>query len=369
LDERVPSGSVLADLKQRIKASIGRLSAAARCAGHQTWLAYRLRWKRRRLLLRALRKGRQLRSLADRTAAISPGMILAASTMRNEIVRLPYFLDYYRKMGVGHFLVVDNDSDDGTAEYLAAQPDVSIWSTPESYKLSRFGVDWLTRLQMRHAHGHWCLTVDADELFVYPYCDTRPLPRLTGWLESEGVDSFGALLIDLYPNGPLNVGTYAPGQDPTQILDWFDGGNYMIQRHPVYDNLWIQGGVRARMFFAENPRRAPTLNKVPLVKWNRRYAYVSSTHQILPRRLNRVYAIQGGECASGALLHTKFLPLIKEKSAEELERKQHFENSELYTPYHEALIQSPDLWCKDSSRYGGWRQLVRLGLMSQGGWV
>ena len=41
-------------------------------------------------------------------------------------------------------------------------------------------------------------------------------------------------------------------------------------------NLAIQGGPRAR-FFAKDPRRAPTLNKVPLVRWQRGYVYVNST--------------------------------------------------------------------------------------------
>ena len=49
------------------------------------------------------------------------------------------------------------------------------------------------------------------------------------------------------------------------------------------------------------------MDKIPLVRWQRRYAYASSTHALLPRGLNRVYAEDGGEAATGILLHTKFL--------------------------------------------------------------
>lgn len=42
--------------------------------------------------------------------------ILLFSTLRNERVRLPYFLRYYRDLGVNHFLIVDNDSEDGSHE-------------------------------------------------------------------------------------------------------------------------------------------------------------------------------------------------------------------------------------------------------------
>ena len=148
-------------------------------------LAYRLRWKRRRLLYRSFRKRRQIAVVMDRTAQIADTDILACSTMRNEMVRLPHFLDYHRKLGVNHFLIVENDSDDGTRDYLAKQLDVSLWTTPASYKLSRFGVDWLTWLQCKYAHGHWCLTVDADEILIYPHHDTRPLQALVDWLDRQ----------------------------------------------------------------------------------------------------------------------------------------------------------------------------------------
>jgi glycosyltransferase involved in cell wall biosynthesis len=333
------------------------------------WLAYKLRWKRRRLLFRALRKRWQIRPLRDRTHKIHPKDILVASTMRNEIIRLPYFLDHYRKLGVNHFLIVDNGSDDGTADYLASQADVSVWRTKNSYKLSRFGVDWLTWLQIQHAHGHWCLTVDADEILVYPYCDTRPLPALTGWLDAADIRSFGALMLDMYPLGPLEAETYAAGQDPFETLCWFDSGNYMIRKQHTLQRLWVQGGVRARLFFADKPERAPTLSKIPLVKWDRSYAYVSSAHSLLPRALNRVYDEAGGEFASGVLLHSKFLHVVVDKSAEEKQRREHFENSSLYDTYYDSLIQSPTLWCDRSSRYISWRQLEAMGLMSKGTWL
>lgn len=335
----------------------------------ELWLRYRLRWKRRRLLFRAWRKRRQIAALIDRTVAIRPNDILLTCTVRNEIVRLPYFLQHYRALGVNHFLFVDNGSDDGTADYLTAQPDASVWTTPNSYKLSRFGMDWLTWLHIRHAHGHWCLTVDADEILIYPFHDTRPLPALTAWLDAAQVRSFGALMLDMYPKGPLGAQRYTPGTDPFDDLGWFDGGNYGVRQQPALQRLWIQGGVRARLFFADRPDRAPTLSKVPLVKWDRRYAYVSSAHSLLPRDLNRVYDTSGGEFASGVLLHSKFLDVVLAKSAEEKQRQEHFANSTLYDAYYDSLTQDPDLWCTRSSRYLGWRQLEAMGLMSKGQWL
>lgn len=335
----------------------------------QAALQYRLRWKRRRLLFRALRKRHQLTVVASRTANIMRSDILLFSTVRNEMTRLPHFMEHYRTLGVRHFLFVDNGSDDGTQEFLRQQNDVSLWSTRHSYRLSRFGVDWLTWLQIRYGHDHWCLTVDADEILIYPHYETRPLPALTDWLDQHERRSFGALMLDMYPENRLTDQTYKTGDNPFEILCWFDGGNYVMQKKADLQNLWIQGGVRARAFFENDPRRAPTLGKIPLVKWNRRYVYVSSAHSLLPRHLNHVYAEDGGERISGVLLHSKFLDTAVERSIEEKQRGEHFANSALYDAYYDTLSNDPKLWISNSSKFISWRQLESMGLMSKGNWV
>jgi len=333
------------------------------------WQSYRLRLLRKRWRIRAFRKRRQLRNIADRTNTIRPTDIIVFSTFRNEMVRLPYFLKYYREMGINHFVMVDNDSDDGGAEYLAQQPDVSLWTSKASYKRARFGVDWLNWLQNKYGHDHWCLVVDPDEFLVYPFCDTRPLRALTDWLDASSIKSFGAMLLDMYPKGRMDATPYRSGQNPIEIASWFDAGNYSIFRNPRFGNLWIQGGPRMRKFFPENPERAPALNKIPLVRWNRNYTYVSSSHMLLPRGLNLVYDEWGGEKASGILLHTKFLDTFGEKAAEELKRNQHYAASHEYIAYAAGMSENTDLWCKWSEKYINWRQLEILGLMSKGNWA
>lgn len=335
----------------------------------EMWQAYRMRWTRRRLLARAWRKRRQLTPVVDRTDAIAPDDILVFATLRNEAVRLPHFLSHYRALGVRHFLIVDNHSTDDTAAFLRDQPDVSLWTTADSYKKSRFGMDWLTWLMIGHGHGHWCLTVDADELLIYPQSETRPLPELTRHLEHIGKDAFGAVMLDLYPKGPLSAQTYQAGDDPLSTLNWYDVGNYSTKYQPNLRNLLVRGGVRARVFFGALPDRVPTLSKTPLVKWNRRYAYVSSTHSVLPTRLNAVRGTDGGGMVSGVLLHTKFLPTVIEKSREEKHRQEHFANSTLFDGYYDGLIADPDFWTETSSAYEGWEKLARQGLLFPGSWV
>lgn len=328
-----------------------------------TWIeAYRMRWKRRRLLWRSFRSRHKLRKVQDRTAAITADDILVVMVLRNEITRLPFFLDHYRRLGVAQFLVVDNASDDGSAELLQAQPDVSLWQTSASYRAARFGLDWMTWLQMRYAHGHWCLMVDADEILTFPGMEQGGLPTLVQDLERAGRTAYGALMLDLYPKGPLNAQTYAPGQDPAEVLPWYDPGPYRATRQYPLGNLWVQGGARERVFFADDPRRSPTLNKLPLVKWSRRYAYVNSCHSMLPPQLNAAYDGPGGETPAGVLLHSKFLPEIVSKSETEQKRGEHFHTPSDFDGYYRQLAEAPDMWTPDSVRLTNVQDLEHQGL-------
>lgn len=321
------------------------------------------------MLWRSFRSRHQLRVLANRTGEIRADSIVAVVTLRNEMTRLPWFLEYYRRIGIGHFLIVDNGSDDGSVAFLTGQPDVSLWQTQNSYRNARFGLDWMTWLQMRYAHRKWCLMVDADELLVFAHHENRTLRDLATWLERLGRTAFGAHMLDLYPKGQVGTQTYTPGTDPLETLQWFDASEYRASRQQTLGNLWVQGGVRERAFFTEDPRKSPTLNKIPFVKWDRKFAYVNSCHSALPKRLNFEYDGPGGTAPSGVLLHTKFLPEIVSKSAIEKRRGQHFHSPSEFGLYYDHLAASPDLWTPQSVKYRNWRQLEQLGLMSSGGWL
>ncbi|MEM9139805.1 MAG: glycosyltransferase family 2 protein [Pseudomonadota bacterium] len=325
-----------------------------------------LRLERRKLQVRALWKARELSVVRDLTATMPSGPILF-STVRNEAVRLPYFLDYYRRLGVVQFLIVDNGSEDGTQDLLTAERDVSLWHTSGSYKSSRFGVDWLNALLTRYGHGRWVLVADPDEFLVFPHIE-RGLAPLIRWLESTGAESFGVMLLDMYGDGSVAHTHCRVGQDPIAAAPYFDSANYMVTRDAHYQNLWIQGGPRQRVFFKDHPQAAPALNKIPLVRWRRGFVYKAGAHDLLPRRLNRTYARTGGSRTSGVFLHAKFMDVLNDKVAEEVTRRQHYADSAEYASY--AGHGSDLCLCTPHSvRFKDWQQLCDLGLMARGGWL
>lgn len=309
---------------------------------------------------------RRISSVNNRTAAIGRDDILLFVAIRNETDRLTEFLEHYRKIGVRHFLIVDNDSTDGSAEYLARQPDVSLWRCPGSYRSSRFGMDWIGALLMRYGHGHWCVTVDADELLIYPEWEQRNLQELTAGLDAHGVAGMGALMLELYPSGPLGQADAADTAPLPARLPWFDPGPYRTRIEQPMRNRIVQGGVRERVFFPDNPGSSPTLNKLPLIRWHWRYTYVNSTHSMLPSEMNDLYDGPGDKRLSGVLLHAKFITNIIEKTKEELVRRQHFIKPERLAGYHYSVIAAPVLLFDGSQRYNGWQQLVNHDLMGTG---
>lgn len=318
-----------------------------------------------RLHARDWRAGRQLRLVQDRLARIRRKDILLVACLRDERFRMPFFADYYRRLGVGHFLLIDNGSTDGFMDWASAQPDVSVWRTEASYRDSAFGMLWCNDLLRRHGVGRWCLTVDPDEFLVYPSMETRSLHALTAFLDEEQRPCMHALMLDAYSDRPLSETVLAEGADPFACCPFFDADGY-VQSEGWGRGAWVRGGPRLRVHFRDRPQEAPALNKIPLMKWRRTYHYRMSTHDAWPWTLNRAHA-EGDVSVTGALFHFKMVASLEQKAAEEALRGQHYAAGREYARYRAAAtaeFHEPGV----STRYENTAQLAALGLISAGRW-
>jgi len=318
------------------------------------------------LARRMRRSAAQLVPRDVREAAIAEAWCVLVCCVRNELVRMPAFLAHYRRLGVAHFLVVDNQSTDGLAEWLAQQPDCSCWVGDGSYKASNFGMDWCNELLARHGVGKWCVTVDPDEFLVFPHCEERGLRGLTRFMEGRGQPSLHAPMIDAYGGGRVSETALASGQSPFEACPYFDRFNLTQHFDARRRNWWVQGGARMRRFNHGQPRLAPALNKVPLVRWERGLYYVSSMHHLNRPRYNCT-VMGDAQAVSGVLFHFKYVNLLLDKAREEMVRGEHYAQSREYRAYLDAgdpLLYDPEV----SVRYGGPGQLAELGFMQAGGW-
>jgi hypothetical protein len=337
-------------IRSMIRAGLAGLREAPRFA--------MLEWRDRRA-------GRQLRLVQDRRDRIGPRDVLLVTCLRNEQPRMPAFVAHYRRLGVGHFLVVDNGSTDGFRKWAAMQPDMSVWHTEASYKGSAFGMLWCNDLLRRYGRKRWCVVVDPDEFLVYPHMETRDLRALTQFLEDDKRPCLHALLVDAYSDRPLAETVLGAGEDPFEVCPFFDRDGY-VQTPGWGNGTWIQGGPRLRRHFHDRPGEAPALNKIPLIRWRRPYHYRQSTHDAWPRRLNRAHA-EGEVSMTAALFHFKLVSALTAKAAEEAARNEHYDGGREYAAYRVAGA-AEFLAEGISTRFEGSDQLVRLGLMSPGRW-
>lgn len=314
------------------------------------------------------RFGRRLSPVQDNTSAIRRNDILLFCTLRNERQRIPFFLDYYRSLGVAHFIFVDNGSDDGFQKCIAEMSDVSVWSTNDSYRAAGAGIGWMNHLLARIGAGHWCITVDCDELLVYPHSETRNLAELTDYLSVQGFAHLPCLMVDMYSDGGADRAPSIANIDPRSVCLYFDADGYRFQPSDYWTGYYIQGGLRERIYFSDNPSGSPALNKTPLVKWRKGYFYLSSTHSLFPRRLNRWHAGGASPRVTGALLHFKFVDTLKAKIAEELSRSQRDNQGAEYRAYARQADYDKNWICERSRRFDSSKSLVESGLMTVGEW-
>lgn len=284
--------------------------------------------------------------------------VLLFACVRNEMLRLPYFLDYHRNIGVKHFFIIDNGSEDDTVDFLLSKDDVYLFQTFESYSESKYGVNWLNKLLLQFGTGNWTLTLDADELFVYPNIEFLKLTELIEYLEKTKAEAFATFLLDMYSDKPIKNTSYLAGQPFQKTCQYFDKDTYSFIRLSKKISVPNRGGVRDRLFWKGRDRKnlSPILKKIPLVKWRKDLFYTASTHILNGTRLADI---------SGALLHFKLFSDFYDYSRIEALRNEHWDNAVQYKSYWEILNENTELTplFHGSTKYENSSQLIKLGLI------
>lgn len=311
---------------------------------------------------------------------------------RNELPRLPYFLEYYRTLGVKKFFIVDDKSNDGSREYLLKQNDCYIFDPSNTFKDSRAGVDWQNLLLNTYGTGYWTIVADADELLVYPHMEEIKLSHLCEYLDQEGSMALFGFLLDMYPKGDLSTGICVSGKPFFEICPYFDS-KYLFRKIGTFNSplhelprVRVVGGPRTRLFYPlqnhvnffsrllntaiiktcdllkfikeDKPHYAPALIKMPLVKWNTGITRLSN---------HVISAPEGAKISSltGAIMHFKFFADFHDKAKSEVARGVHFGGSLEYRRYLKHTKKNPNLILhyQGSKRFEGSTSLIEAGLI------
>jgi len=173
--------------------------------------------------------------------------------VRDELAFLPAFLRHHRKLGVASFVFIDNESCDGTTEYLLAQPDCVVFHTADSYRAANYATDWINQVVGKLNLEGWLLYLDVDEHLIYADCETIGIEKFCESVGVAGFDCVNAAMIDMYPKDSFLELSLSPEQEMADVMGWFDV-DYLFREWPArpWDQregflLQVLGGPRCRL--------------------------------------------------------------------------------------------------------------------------
>jgi hypothetical protein len=245
--------------------------------------------------------------------------IILVSVIRNEYLLLDYFLKYYDKLGVTHFIFIDNNSNDNTTEYLLnSNYNIMLFHTKDSYKENNYGMTWIKIILDKYCKNKWVVGVAADEL-IY----VNKLSTLINTMEKERANVCKFYMLDMYPKDS-NI-KYKYG-------DSFLNHSYYYDKESEINNNYY-ASVRKR-----------TMNVATILRTYSFFKYNFYCHSELGFGFHKIYEKKNNihQCITVIkypyfLLHFKFLrPNLRTYFSERAKRNEDWNNSIEYIAYSKA---------------------------------
>ncbi len=310
-------------------------------------------------LLRTIRIIIKLRKLDSVRVPHAPDEIRLFMVVRNESLRLPYIFKYYSRMGVNRFFVIDNGSTDGTVSFLLSRKNTHVFKINESYGKYNCGVEWIRVLLGKYGRGHWCLVVDADEIFIYPHYEKVSIRGLCNFLDKEGSTALYSMLLDMYSNEPIRLAEYKQGENPLLRCPYFDKDSHYRLRHlSPQEGSIMTGGMRERIFSVR-----VNLDKVPLLKFKPGIFLGQGQHHVLGTDLSEI---------EGAVFHFRYLSDFLSRALAQAKKIGEHGNNRWTKDWllqnkgqAEQIIENPDInpYYPGSVQFKNSNQLVDLKIM------
>lgn len=166
--------------------------------------------------------------------------------LKDDLEKLHFFMEHYRRLGIKNFVFLDNGSTDGTFDFLCKQEDVTLYRCTHAYASNR-KIAWLNRIMAEYGNDRWYLHVDSDEFFTFLGAKEHGFSDVMKKAEEKGYKRLGVVHLDMYPKGSL----FSTDRKENFIEKYcyFDGDTYTFGRTPR--GMKIAGGPRWRVFGTE----------------------------------------------------------------------------------------------------------------------
>lgn len=294
-----------------------------------------------------------------RTLSYGPHELVAVTLMRNGAPWLAAFLEHHRKIGIRHFVILDNGSSDGSETVLAHEPDVTLLHSDLPY--SAYENTIKRYLVERFCASRWCLFVDIDELFDYPFSDRVPVADLLTYCDNSDYNAVVTQMLDLFPGAAAGAEDDFRRSHRLYCLADIQKSDY--RNDPSGFLKMHEGGIRLRAFGTLNG-----LTKVSLFRLDGKLRPFVGWHDVSNGRPADFSAV---------LLHYPFAGDFSGKVAEAVQSGRYgYHTDDEYRAYHDvvagaglAAVQSPHAqpyhspeqlleqgFLVASSRFRGWAE-------------
>jgi hypothetical protein len=283
--------------------------------------------------------------------------LIVVSLVRDGEQHVEDFLTHHFKVGARHVVLLDNGSRNRTTEIAQVFDRVTVLKTQLPYKYYKYALK--RYLFDRFCGDGWCLVLDIDERFDYPYSDRVPIEGFLAYLNEHQYTGVACQMLELFADGPVH--------------EWPRGGRALVAESVWYDHSALRrtpyhpfdgntasnpaimshsGGIRLSAFDVD-----ASLTKHPLLR-NAGGARpsLSSSQQCANATIADVTCI---------LLHYQFDYHFPEKCRVVAREETYWQNSRNYKAYLRRLERSPLLELKGRSaeRFESLDQLVDSGFL------
>jgi hypothetical protein len=264
--------------------------------------------------------------------------VIVVCRVKNGEEYVTSFIDHHLSLGAEHIVLLDNDSSDKTISLACRHENVTVLRTPLPYRTySRL---FNAYLRKRYSRSCWCLCLDVDELFDYPYSDKMSLKELLRYLNDRSYTVVLANMLEMFADEPFSsLEGNMDNRDYKELYRYFDLGGILSK--PVRPQFATgsdpglrlhMGGIRKTGFGKGGP-----LLKFPLVFLNPDLSYKDfGNHHIL-----------GGSPSiadfSCVLYHYQFTGSLRERCNQAVRQNQYSRRSAKYRAFLEVLSAEPNL--------------------------
>lgn len=269
---------------------------------------------------------------------------------KNELVRLQRFFQHYRNIGIKLFVMLDNNSSDGSREFCMEQDDADVFEVTHAFSSARH-VAWVNKILEMYGRERWYLSVDADELLDYIESEHYDISAIVRYAHKNQFYRLPAIQVEFYAKDELfsRLGNDISWSETV----YFDVDSYETQESKR--GYWIVGGPRKRVLNTYS-----LLTKYALFYYDNNDVYISM-HYLYP------YSSNFGKPIFLVLKHYEFLNEEDLKKMNAIIKRQNYAaNSKEYKEMYRVIDKERKVtfWSDKSAQYNDSSSLCKLPFLS-----